>query len=241
MISGAASWALPTLVLVTTLGALVTVFVMLRWGSVSSASGLDDDIQGDPDDPSHEFVRLVRRDRAAQRDHAVRVGHGVVVICFAAATILSVVALVSTIGHRTPASPSAGSGLRGAEGKDAEARAEERIRALEERLAAAEARAATPPPAVAAAAPVEERAAPAPQAPAPPAPSQVPEPAPRPQPAPGAKQQGTPPTRPRQPDPVASSALARSRPEPPTAERADPPRPAASSAALRGVAIAPST
>src|SRR5262245_61502877 len=110
--SGAASWALPGLLLVTTLGALITVFVMIRWGSVRSAAGLDDDIQGDPDDPSHEFVRLVRRDRAAQRDHAVRVGHGAVVICFAAATILSVVALVSTIGHRPSVSPSSGSGSR---------------------------------------------------------------------------------------------------------------------------------
>ncbi len=170
-----ALYALPGVVLVSVLGALVTVLVMLRWGSSPADATLDEDLEGESDE-ARKLVRMVRRERAALRERAVRVGQTTAVVCFATATLLAVIALTSG-GVRGPGALSPGADVEARTGpvKEAQARLEERLRAVEERLAAAKARAKVPPAASEGAAtaprsPTGERAAPAPPAtPAPPA------------------------------------------------------------------------
>jgi len=165
-----ALYALPGVVLVSLLGALVTVFVMLRWGSSPADAALDEDLEGE----SHEALKLVwmvRRERAALRERAVRVGQTAAVICFATAALLAVIALTSSSARRPDTlSPRADVQARAGPAKETPARSEERARALEERPATAKARAKAPPaasggPATAPRSPTEERTAPAPAAP----------------------------------------------------------------------------
>jgi len=170
-----ALYALPGVVLVSVLGALVTVLVMLRWGSSPADAALDEDLEGESDE-ARKLVWMVRRERATLRERAVRVGQTTAVVCFATATLLAVIALTSD-GVRGPGTPSPGADVEARTGpvKEAQARLEARLRALEERLAAAKARAKAPPaasrgPATATSSPTEERTALAPPAtPAPPA------------------------------------------------------------------------
>jgi len=170
-----ALYALPGVVLVSVLGALVTVLVMLRWGSSPADAALDEDLEGESDE-ARKLVWMVRRERATLRERAVRVGQTTAVVCFATATLLAVIALTS-VGVRGPGTLSPGADVEARTGpvKEAQARLEERLRALEERLAAVKARAKAPPaasggPAPTPSSPTGERTAPAPPAtPAPPA------------------------------------------------------------------------
>jgi hypothetical protein len=133
-------YAVPAIVLVTTLGALITAFVMFRWGSTGSDDAPDDELGSDVDDASREFVSMVRRDRTARRARALRFGQVVAIACFAAAASLAVVALnrAPLREHATPVGP----GAAGTGDAQTVAQLEERVRTLEEQLVVAESRAA---------------------------------------------------------------------------------------------------
>jgi len=242
-------YALPAVVLVTALGALVTAFVMVRWGSSRADEALDEDLEGESDEASRRLVWMVRRERAARRERAFRAGHTVAVVCFATATVLVVTALASGIIRR-PATLIQGPDVeaRNAPVKEAQARLEERVRALEERLTVAEARVMVPPaasagPETAPSSPAEERTTPpAPaETTAPPAsPAAKPEPATSPPASLPSRAPTSPRTRPSQRDAAPSVTVApRSRPGSPpatTGERAETRRPANATSALpRGV------
>jgi hypothetical protein len=247
-----APYALSAIVLVTTLGALVTALVMFRWGASGNDDLHGDELDGDVDDASREFVSMVRRDRTARRARALRAGHVVAIACFAIAATLAVVAL-----NRAPQREPSRSGPVEARAADAPTatQLEERVRTLEERLVAAESRAAEarlatqsapggPPSSGGPATPPSQPSGegPSPTGP-PPAASQPPKPAPGP-PAVPSQPQAQPGTRASEPD---GRKAARAEPQPPRAspelppardsQKATPGRPSGLSSALpRGVA-----
>jgi hypothetical protein len=133
-------YAVPAILLVTTLGALVIALVMFRWGSTGSDDAPDDELGSEVDDASREFVSMVRRDRTARRARALRFGHVVAIACFAAAASLAVIAM-NRAPLREPATTTGPGAARAADAQTA-AELQERVRTLEERLVVAESRAA---------------------------------------------------------------------------------------------------
>lgn len=227
-----AHYALPAIVLVSALGAIVMCALVVRYGF---ADALDDE------QPEARVNRVLR----------TRLGHAFAGVCFAVAAVLATLVMVArpappapavAAGGGAPAPAAAGDDLR-----DATTRLTGEIAALERRLAATPAPpragepAASPPSLDATAAPALPRAAeragapPAPAAPRPPAPAAV-----RPSPAAprilDTEAIDLPPRA--APAPEARAAPARSTPAP-AAARVNPRAPAAAAGVSAGVAVEP--
>jgi hypothetical protein len=141
--------ALPAIVVVTALGALVMCLLVIRYGFTADIETDDDRPDDDDTGPPgpESYVRLVRRRQAARRLLVTRVGHTVAAVCFAVAAILAVVALTERPTAR-PA-PSAVSAAASSEAevdrlreqlRELQSQLEERIRSVEARLGLAASR-----------------------------------------------------------------------------------------------------